>query len=234
VDKNLRLGILVIVGGVGVYLVYKGGYFKKWFPTLFTSNPADAASDAAAAKAKADLAASDAAAAKAKADLAAAQAAANPTNTAAQAAAVKAASDAAAAKAIANTAALKATADAAAAAAAAAANPTCPAGQWNYNGTCVPTGTGPTDTVTKVATAAGKAGMGPLLNMDQWCYFYKQIVGSDDCPDPGAIPDSVYAGAWGQAADRTTPIDAGTWWALSKWANPGLAGAGMAGVGWET
>lgn len=78
-DKNVRLFVLLGLGGVGVYLIWKGGYFQQWLPSLFPAG-GDAATVAAAAKAKADAAIR--------------AAAADPTNAAAQAAAAKAKADA--------------------------------------------------------------------------------------------------------------------------------------------
>ncbi len=42
-DKNLKYGILILAGGVGIYIIYKGGYLQQWFPSLFgTSTPTPA------------------------------------------------------------------------------------------------------------------------------------------------------------------------------------------------
>jgi hypothetical protein len=35
VDKNVKLILLVGIGGVGVYLLYKGGYLQEWLPGVF-------------------------------------------------------------------------------------------------------------------------------------------------------------------------------------------------------
>jgi hypothetical protein len=35
VDKNIKLILLVGIGGVGVYLLYKGGYLQEWLPGVF-------------------------------------------------------------------------------------------------------------------------------------------------------------------------------------------------------
>src|SRR5262249_23173322 len=93
----------------------------------------------------------------------------------------------------------------------------CPSGQYLYNGQCIPTGTaGANDILTQVATASGNAGNGPLLSMDQWCFYYNQIRGDGTCPDPGNIPDSTYQGAGVVSSDgtpyRQIPIDVNTWW----------------------
>jgi hypothetical protein len=34
-DKNVRYIVLIGAGGVGVYLLYKGGYLQKWLPSVF-------------------------------------------------------------------------------------------------------------------------------------------------------------------------------------------------------
>jgi hypothetical protein len=40
-DNNVKYVVLVAVGGVGVYLIWKGGYLQQWFPSLFgTAIPA--------------------------------------------------------------------------------------------------------------------------------------------------------------------------------------------------
>lgn len=88
-----------------------------------------------------------------------------------------------------------------------------------------PSGSTPSaQTVSQKMVAAG--GNGPF-NMDQWCYYYNQVTGNP-CPDPGAIPASVYAGAG--IVDRTTPTDIGTWLAVIQNQDPslGLSGYGFA------
>lgn len=40
-DNRLKYGILIVAGGVGIYIIWKGGYFQQWFPSLFgPSTPA--------------------------------------------------------------------------------------------------------------------------------------------------------------------------------------------------
>jgi len=34
-DSRVKYGVLIVVGGVGVYLIWKGGYLAQWFPSLF-------------------------------------------------------------------------------------------------------------------------------------------------------------------------------------------------------
>jgi hypothetical protein len=99
-------------------------------------------------------------------------------------------------------------------------------------GTGTNTGGGGTSTAQPVLTTLDKVRNAALangftdLNMDQWCYYAGQL--GITCPDPGGIDPGVYEGAWGAPADRTTPIDAGTWWALVQYAAPGLSG-GLSG-----
>lgn len=225
-DKNTRYILLALAGGVGVYIIWKGEYLQQWFPSLFAATVPSTTGNSGSAGTPAQIAAAQAAA-KAASDLAAANAAGN---AAAVAAAQQAAANAAAAKATADAqaaaiaAAAKVASDAAAKAAAVvstnpSANP-CPAGQLLYNGQCVPVGSSANDTLTKIATAAGSSG--PLLNMDQWCYFAAQV--GVTCPDPGSIDPDLYAGAWGPGTDRTTPIAADTFWYLATQTDPSLKG----------
>src|SRR5579863_8653409 len=34
-DKNMKVLIVVGAAGVGIYILYKGGYLAQWFPQLF-------------------------------------------------------------------------------------------------------------------------------------------------------------------------------------------------------
>lgn len=98
----------------------------------------------------------------------------------------------------------------------------CPPPGATVNGVCVPN-------FNKLTSQSmiDKGGNGPF-NMDQWCYYYQQVVGLA-CPvDPGAIPASVYSGAG--AVDRTTPIAMSTWLAIMQSQAPS---SGISGLGCE-
>ncbi len=257
-DSRVKYGILIVVGGVGVYLIWKGGYFQQWFPSLFGPSttpttpgtttgqtPAQIAAAAAAAKA-----ASDAAAAKASGD-AAALAAAN--KAASDAAAAKVAADAAAAaqQTAQNAAAAKAAADRAAAAKAAADAaaavqqhpPPCPDPNMTWNGVaCVcPPGyllgatTNTCDPQLVSQQMVTWAGTSDGLSTDEWCYFYTKVTGND-CPvDPGSIDPNVYHDAGVQLADgspgdRSTPTRIDTWLAIMQNQAPSAGLSGMAGL----
>ncbi len=75
--------------------------------------------------------------------------------------------------------------------------------------------------MTRIASAATAAGVGPLLDTDEWRYFAGQV--GIDTPDPGEIDPALYEGAWGPGTDRTTPIAVDTFWYLSSVTNPDLA-----------
>ena len=254
-DSRVKYGILIVVGGVGVYLIWKGGYFQQWFPSLFgPATPTPSTTPGTTGQTPAQIAAA-AAAAKAASDAAAAAASGN---AAALAAAQKAASDAAAAKAAAdaaaaqqaaqNAAAAKAAVDLAAAAKAAAANQpathTCPdIMTWNdAEGACVcPPGylLGATTNTcvpqlisAQMVTAAGTS---DGLSTDEWCFYYQKITGND-CPiDPGSIDPQVYHDAGVQLADgspgdRSTPTSIQTWLAIMQNQAPSAGLSGLAGL----
>lgn len=250
--------VLAVVGGVGVYLIWKGGYLGQWFPDLFGPSTGSTG-DAAAKKALADAAAL-------KAQQAAAAAAVDPTNAQKVADARRLADEAAAKKLAAD----KAAADAAKPPATPPPPPaartykpsdvvSCPTGEvatW-ANGTTemrnvadsakcnsldsssvvpvVPPAGSKMDQIQNLALASGE---GALLTIDQWCYFAGQI--GITCPDPGEIDPALYAGAWGEGTDRTTPIAVDTFWYLITVTDPSLVGMnglseiGLAGIGWLT
>jgi len=259
-DKNMKYIVLAVVGGVGVYLIWKGGYLGEWFPSLFGS-ATGSTGDAAAKKALADAAAL-------KAAQAAAAASSDPTNAQKVADAQRLANEAAAKKAAAD----KAAADAAAQKPPATPPPppaartykpsdviSCPSGQvatWLDGTTAmrsvadsakcnpldsstvvpvVPPAGSKMDQIQNAALAAGEGG---LLNMDQWCYFAGTV--GVVCPDPGSIDPALYEGAWGAGTDRTTPIAVDTFWYLITVTDPSLVGMiglseiGLAGIGWLT
>jgi hypothetical protein len=65
-------------------------------------------------------------------------------------------------------------------------------------------------------------GSGPF-DMDEWCYYYTQATGLA-CPDPGAIPATVYSAAG--LTDRTTPTYIGQWLQIMQPLITGLSGLG--------
>jgi hypothetical protein len=243
-DNRVKYGILVVVGGVGVYLLWKGNYFQQWFPSLFgPSTPATTPTPTGQTPAQIAAAA---AAAKAASDAAAAAASGN---AAALAAAQKAASVAAAAKAAADAAAAATqAANTAAAAKAAAANQpvthTCPdIMTWNAaenacvcplgyllgatTNTCVP------QLVSQQMVTAAGASDG--LSMDEWCYEFTAVTGQQ-CPiDPGSIDPGVYHDAGVQLADgspgdRSTPTSIQTWLAIMQNQAPSAGLSGLQGL----
>jgi hypothetical protein len=192
VDKNVKILVLVGVGGVAVYLIWKGGYFQKWFPTLFSGTaPAAQPGTQPGAQPRTPVYVPGAAPSLAPAQLQPAVSTIPSAGSFVPA-------------------------------------PVSPPITQVAPPVAAPESGG--DILTQVATAASNAGQGPLLNMDQWCFYYNQIKGDGSCPDPGAIPAGTYAGAGvlladGQTpGDRTTPIDINTWWALVTWEQPGLSG----------
>jgi len=70
----------------------------------------------------------------------------------------------------------------------------------------------PSATPTLVGEAAAAAGEGPLLNYDQWAYYYRQVRGVT-APDYGA----VFPGA-----ERSYRMTVDEWWS-------GLVAYGLAG-----
>jgi hypothetical protein len=229
VDNRVKYGILIAVGGVGVYLIWKGGYFQQWFPSLF--GPATPTPNTPATGQTPAQIAATAAAAKAASDVAAAAASGN---AAALAAAQKAASDAAAAKAAADAAAAQKT----------PVSHTCPdIMTWNdAEGACVcppgyllgaTTNTCVPQLVSQQMVTAAGASDG--LSTDEWCYFYEKITGNQ-CPiDPGSIDPNVYHDAGVQLADgspgdRSTPTSIQTWLAIMQNQAPSAGLSGLAGL----
>lgn len=232
-DKNVKIIVLLGVGGVGVYILWKGNYLQTWFPSLFgsstpTTTPAAGTSHGTTPPATAP---------------------ATPPPPAPPATPVGTQKTDAQGNVFTWN------------GSAWINNPlTCPSGQHPQNGVCTPYATTPTTPATTpqgcpdgqtnvngvcVQTSTSEssrmlaaAGGVNSQNMDQWCYYWTQVSGAA-CPvDPGAIDPGVYQGAFGAGftnpdgspPDRTTPMDIGTWIAIINNQDPSQGLTGMAGL----
>jgi hypothetical protein len=196
VDSRVKYGILIVVGGVGVYLIWKGGYLAQWMPSVFGPGAPLGSAVIPAAPAGAT-----------PAQIAAAQpSSAQPT--------------------------------------------TLPTGTPSVPAVPAPTPTpvsvAPAPTPTPITPAAATqlvsqkmvtaAGMSDGLSMDEWCFYFTQVTGSD-CPiDPGSIDPQVYHDAGvlqpdgTTPGDRSTPTSIQTWLAIMQNQAPSACLSGLAGL----
>ena len=235
-DKNLKYVILFAVGGVGVYILWKGNYLQQWFPSLFGASPGTAGTGTNAGTST-----------KQVIPPVMPPATPPPPPSGPTGPAVGTTS-------IVNGNTFTWNGSSWVLTQAATPPPlVCPPGQYDYNGVCVPIGsscpagqtvnpaTGKCVIPATVATQlisqqmVSKAGMSDGLNMDQWCYYFSAVTGQD-CPfDPGEITPQEFNDAGvvltdGSPGDRTTPTNIGTWVAFAQLKAPSAGISGLYGL----
>lgn len=218
-DKNVKLAVLVLGGGLGVYLLYKylkdQGYWAKWFGASASAAPAVSAA-AAASSAPASTASAPAAG-----PIAPHPGGWLPTDYVPCTGGIAVWNDGPDA----NSANYRTSPQDASKVRCVMEEPpivppSCSPNQQLVNGVCQAVAA-TLSTIQKVQQAAGSQ---TSLNTDQWCFYYNQIFGEGSCPDPGNIDGSIFAA--NGLTDRTTPTDVNTWWGVMTQANPGLSGLG--------
>jgi len=218
-DKNLKYGILILAGGVGVYIIWKGGYLQQWFPSLFgTATPTPAPTPSTQPSSTPPPthppvipppstppppgtnypAAGTPSTVNGQTYIADGHGGWNPV----------------------------------------APSHNCPTGQhWsaldnacvcddgstNVNGVCQ--GQHPAPAVLSISQRmVAAAGQTDGLDLDQWCYYYTQVTGNA-CPrDPGDIIAAAGDPSPSFPQGRSTPIDIGTWLAFMNQDGAGLTG----------
>jgi hypothetical protein len=237
-DKNIKYGILILAGGVGVYLIYKGGYFQQWFPSLF--GPSTPTKPATTPSTPTTITTTPKTPALTQPPVT------TPTGY-----------PPAGTLSYSNGATFQADGKGGWVMIQAAPNTTCPPGLqhqnsndptspcvplhpaslpnncdtntpgWSYqNGECLETPA--VQTISEKMVAA--AGMSDGLNMDQWCYYYTQVTGNA-CPrDPGEIIAAAGDNPPSFPQGRDTLMDVNTWLAFMNQDGAGLTGIGLAAL----
>ncbi len=237
-DKNMKYVVLVAVGGVGVYLIWKGNYFQQWFPSLFgPSVPATTPTIPGTTP-----------------PVTTPKVIPPPTTPPPPGTNYPAAGTLS----ISNGATYSADGKGGwvlVKAAPASAPQPCPTGQVLVNaldptsGCITPGASAPNycDTNTpgwsmqdgqcKVIPPSvsqqmvAAAGMSDGLDMDQWCYYYSQVTGGSPCPrDPGDIIAAAGDNPPSFPQGRDTLMDIGTWLAFMNQNGAGLSGLELAAL----
>jgi hypothetical protein len=254
-DKNMKYVVLVAVGGVGVYLLWKGNYLQQWFPSLFASGgifapgaatPATVAGQSATCTALAQkvggvskVMANDPLLPKIRgivtlsADQEAMLTACGGLDlTAGQLATIQTAIapknlPPSAPPPIAPTPTTPATTPVT------ALPPVTVVPTPQIQPPAVTQSPNPTQAISQQMVAL--AGMSSGLGLDQWCFYFTEATGND-CPfDQGSIDPQTYADAGivaadGSPGDRSTPTDIGTWLAMAQLQAPQLGLTGIEGL----
>lgn len=228
-DNRVKYGILILAGGVGIYIIWKGGYFQQWFPSLFgTTTPTPTTPSAPAPTTPKALTPPN--------PPPGAMPPPNPNNY-----------PPAGTQSIVNGATYQADGKGGWVLVKAAPTPpttptqlptycdlNTPGWSLNAQGQCAPTpATSPTQLISQQMVA--QAGKSNGLSLDEWCYEYTAVTGQQ-CPfDPGNILPQEFNDAGvhlddGTIGDRTTPTSIDTWLAFVNLKAPGSGISGLSGL----